>query len=150
MVRYPPVFDRRLDVELVMQARLPRGFEGGLRWAYGAGLPYTKPRGGHTYFDYLLIDARVTADPPAGDDQIAVILGARNAERYPAYLRLDVSVRKTFRKSWGTITPHLDVLNLYDRRNVLFYFYEFDRSPPVRSGISMFPFLPTFGAEVSF
>jgi hypothetical protein len=149
-VRYPPVFDRRVDVELVVQAQLARGFEAGLRWAYGGGLPYTRPRGGHTFFDYMLIDARVVADPPTGEDEIAIILGPRNAERYPAYHRLDVSLRKTFRRSWGTITPHLDVLNVYDRRNVLFYFYEFDRSPPVRSGISMFPFLPTFGAEVSF
>lgn len=34
--------------------------------------------------------------------------------------------------------------------NPLFYFYNFDNSPPTRSGISMFPALPTLGLEVSF
>ena len=53
-------------------------------------------------------------------------------------------------KSWGHITPYLDVLNVYDRKNVLFYFYKFDRTPPTRSGISMFPVLPTIGVEVGF
>jgi hypothetical protein len=34
--------------------------------------------------------------------------------------------------------------------NVLFYFYNFDRTPPTRSGISMFPVLPTIGVDVTF
>jgi hypothetical protein len=78
------------------------------------------------------------------------VLGPRNAERYPGYHRLDLTVRKTIRKSWGTITPYLDIINVYNRKNPLFYFYEYDRTPAVRSGISMFPFLPTLGAEVKF
>ena len=43
-----------------------------------------------------------------------------------------------------------DLVNVYDQRNVLFYFYEYDRSPATRSGVSMFPILPTFGFEVHF
>jgi hypothetical protein len=34
--------------------------------------------------------------------------------------------------------------------NALFYFYNYDRNPPTRSGISMFPVLPTIGIEASF
>jgi hypothetical protein len=37
-----------------------------------------------------------------------------------------------------------------NRSNVLFYFYNFDRTPPTRSGISMFPVLPTVGVEATF
>jgi hypothetical protein len=33
---------------------------------------------------------------------------------------------------------------------VLFYFYNFDQTPPTRSGISMFPVLPTIGLEATF
>jgi hypothetical protein len=44
----------------------------------------------------------------------------------------------------------VDVLNMYNRRNVLFYFYQYSEVPPVRSGVSMFPLLPTFGLEVHF
>jgi hypothetical protein len=32
----------------------------------------------------------------------------------------------------------------------LFYFYNYDASLPTRSGISMFPVLPTLGVEASF
>jgi len=34
--------------------------------------------------------------------------------------------------------------------NVLFYFFSYDKSPPTRSGISMFPVLPSIGIEASF
>src|SRR5690606_17228858 len=84
------------------------------------------------------------------DEQYGVVLGPRNGARYPAYHRLDVSLRRTFTKSWGEITPHVDILNMYNRRNVLFYFYEYEGDPPTRSGISMFPLLPTVGVEVRF
>ncbi len=49
-----------------------------------------------------------------------------------------------------TLTPYVNLLNVYNQRNVLFYFFEYQQSPPVRSGVSMFPVLPTFGLEVRF
>ncbi|MGH7553924.1 MAG: hypothetical protein ACREMQ_12955, partial [Longimicrobiales bacterium] len=150
VVRYPPVFDRRLDIELLLQAQLPGGVEAGVRWNYGSGLPFTRPLAGFSTFRYHLIDRRIGSDTPGDDDPVGVMLGPRNAERYPAYHRLDLSFRRTWHKSWGTLTPYLDMVNVYNRRNVLFYFYELDRSPPVRSGVSMFPFLPTIGVEFSF
>jgi len=61
-----------------------------------------------------------------------------------------MSARRTFTKSWGTVTPHVDVLNVYNRKNVLFYFFEYDKAPAERSGFSMFPLLPTIGAEIRF
>jgi hypothetical protein len=149
--RYAPIFDRRLDVDLVVQALLPRNFELGVRWNHGTGLPYTRPVGAYIYYDYSLRTGLRRPGVPSMDDlDIAVVLGRRNAERYPAYDRLDVGIRRTYRKRWGEITPHLDVLNVLNRRNVLFYFYEYDDTPPTRSGLSMFPLLPTAGLEVRF
>ena len=58
--------------------------------------------------------------------------------------------RKTIDKEWGRVTPYLSVINLYNHKNVLFYFYDFEPDPPTRSGVSMIPFLPTLGVEVSF
>lgn len=148
--RYAPVFDRRLDVDLVVQAMLPRNVELGLRWNLGTGLPYTRPVGAYVFNDYRLYGGRWEQGADGDTARSAIVLGPRNAERYPTYHRLDVGVRKTYTKSWGTLTPHVDLLNLYNRRNVLFYFYQYDQVPPVRSGISMFPFLPTAGVEVRF
>lgn len=150
-VEYAPIFDRRLDIEFTLGASLPWGIEAGMRWNFGSGLPYTRPIGGYTFFQHQAVnDGRRTFDPPADSAQFGVVLGQRNAERYPAYHRLDISLRKGFPKSWGELTPYLDVLNVYNRKNPLFYFYQFDRSPPTRAGISMFPFLPTIGVEARF
>jgi len=59
-------------------------------------------------------------------------------------------MRRTFTFGWGTLTPHLDVLNVYNRRNVLFYFFDYSAATATRSGLSMFPILPTVGVEVTF
>jgi hypothetical protein len=152
-VTYPPIYDRRWDVDLVLQYPLPGGIEGGLRFNFGSSLPYTRPLGAYTLYSYDL-DAGVLQPQSTvedGDPATAVALGDRNAERYPPYHRLDMSFRKDYRRSWGTVRPFLDLLNVYDRRNnVLFYFFDYAADPPIRSGVSMLPFLPTLGVEVRF
>ncbi len=149
IVEYPPIFDRRVDIELALEAALPGGIDAGFRWNYGSGLPYTKPIAGYTMFRYGVIDGRRSFPTSDGAD-LAIVLGPRNAQRYPAYHRLDASFRKTYHKGWGELTPYLDVLNVYNHKNALFYFYQFDKDPPRRAGVSMFPFLPTAGLELRF
>ncbi len=149
-ITYPPIFDRRVDVELVLRYPLPRGIEGGLRASYGSGLPYTRPLGAYQIYDVNVLTGRRGRPSTRDSSEAAVVLGPRNAARYPAYLRLDASLRKTVRKRWGLLSPYLEVLNLTNRKNVLFYFYEYNKNPPIRSGISMFPLLPTVGVEATF
>jgi len=154
-VTYSPIFDRRLDVDLVLRYPMPWGWQGGLRWNVGTGTPYTRAIGSYAHYSpqFVAAGGRLQWSGVAGSrglDGYAVALEGRNASRYPTYHRLDVSFRKPFEKSWGTITPRIDLVNVYDQRNVLFYFYEYDRSPATRSGVSMFPILPTFGFEVHF
>jgi len=155
LIRFPPVFDRRLDLDLVLQFPLPGGLEGGVRWSYGSGLPYTRPEGSYgLYGPRFTADGRLswqgealTADEEA---PVGILLGPRNGVRYPAYHRMDASARKSYRRPWGSVTPYLDILNLYNRRNVLFYFYQYEGEAATRTGLSMFPVLPTFGVEVRF
>jgi hypothetical protein len=152
-VDYSPVFDRRVDLDLVMRFPLPFSWLGGLRWNLATGTPYTRPLGTYAYFRPRFVDrgGRFSWNQDEGDfGRWAVALGGRNAERYPTYHRLDVSARRTFEKSWGSITPHVDVLNVYNRKNVLLYYFDYQDETPRRWGISMFPFLPTIGVEVSF
>jgi hypothetical protein len=153
---YAPIFDRRLDADLVLRYPLPWGWEGGLRWNVGTGTPYTRALGAYASYSPNFVErgGRLEWDGSQSDEDefgnYAVVLEDRNASRYPTYHRLDVSARKTLRKSWGTVVPYVDVLNTYNRRNVLFYFYQYAQEPPVRSGTSMFPLLPTFGVEIHF
>ncbi|MGI9628649.1 MAG: TonB-dependent receptor [Longimicrobiales bacterium] len=148
IVNFPPVFDRRVDVDLVLSRPMPWGTEGGIRWNLGTGLPYTLPLGGFTFYRRRVIeDVGLEPDDDFGD---GVALGPRNGARYPVRHRLDMSFRKPMTKGWGTLTPYLNVINVYNQKNVLFYFFEYDRSPPTRSGISMIPLLPTIGVEITF
>ena len=144
-VEHPAVFDRRLDVDLVLRRELLWEVTGGLRWNFGTGLPYTLPLTDHYTNRQQLIDLKV--EPFSGS---TVLLGPRNGERYPVSHRLDVSFRRTWRKGWGTITPYLNVINVYNRKNVLFYSLAFRMDNTVLDGTSMTPLLPTIGVEVSF
>ena len=157
---YPPVWDRRLDVDLVLSQQVGDGWELGARFNFGSGLQYTRAIGSFAYLDYELgpaggvrplPDDENHEEPGEEEEPLrGVLLGPRNAERYPAYHRLDVSVRRRFEQDWGTLTAYAQILNAYNQRNVLFYFYQMDRDPPTRTGLSMLPVLPTVGLEVSF
>jgi hypothetical protein len=152
-VTFPPIFDRRVNFDLVAQYIASNRFEFGLRWNYGSGLPYTRPLA--QYFAWRHHPLYGRSEPlDIGFERdgipVTVALGPRNRERYPAYHRLDLTIRRTFQRSWGSYVPYLQILNVYNRRNVLFYFFDYDRTPPVRSGFSMFPILPAIGLEVVF
>jgi hypothetical protein len=151
-VTYPPIFDRRMDFDLVLRYPIFGRWEGGLRWNVGSGLPFTQAVGSYVYFSPRFVGSE-RLEWEGGDDEdgaYGVVLGERNATRYPFYHRLDLSLRRTFGRSWGSLTPYLSLLNVYNQRNPLFYFYEYERTPPVRTGVSMFPFLPTIGLEATF
>ncbi|CAN5747417.1 TonB-dependent receptor [soil metagenome] len=150
---FPPIFDRTLDVDVVLRYELPWKLESGFRWNFGSGIPYTRPVAQYQGWQYdIAAGGRFKrSDRGVGEGApLYVVLGERNAERYPAYHRLDATLRRPFAPRWGTITPYLQVLNVYNQRNVLFYFYNYSKTPPTRSGISMFPVLPSVGVEVTF
>jgi len=143
---YPPVFDRRVDIDLVLRRALGWwGVTAGLRANFGSGTPYTPVLGQFDVYRRRLVEGKLYFDEAS-----AVALGARNGARYPARHRIDVSFRKPVEKDWGRLTPYLSIVNLYNRKNVLYYFFDYDAAPPTRSGVSMIPFLPTLGVEVSF
>ena len=145
-ITYPPVFDRRFEVDLSLRRELGWwGLDTGIRLNFGTGLPYTKPLG-----TFHLYRTQFVTGALGVEDDNAVVLGPRNGSRYPARHRLDLSLRKTVTKSWGTITPYMSIINVYNKKNVLFYFFDYQSSPPTRQGVSMIPFLPTVGVEVSF
>ncbi len=145
-VTYPPVYDRLLDIDLVLRRELDWwDLDMGLRANFGTGRPETRPIGDFYEHTLDLVSGKLVFG-----SVIVAIYGDRNQARFPVRHRVDVSFRKVLKKSWGTVTPYLSVLNIYNKKNVLFYWYEYSRSPPKRTGVSMFPILPTFGVEISF
>ena len=73
-----------------------------------------------------------------------------NAERYPAYSRLDISFRWNKRLWGGDIHPFVQLVNLYNRRNVFLYVFDLTNSPGTRETLGQMPFFPTFGVEFKF
>ena len=150
LIEFPSDFDRRFEVDLVVQRRLPWNVDAGLRWNLGTGLPHTRlvP---YSVSRQQIIDLGLDE----GSEDL-VWLGPRNGERYPVRHRLDISLRKVVRKKWGLITPYLNLINVYNRKNVVVYSYgrsyTYMQGPGSRGrrGLALVPFLPTFGVEVSF
>jgi hypothetical protein len=153
-VTYAPVFDREVDVNVVLESRLGAGVEAGLRWNYGSGTPYSRPVGDVLVWETNLFGGGYRVPPPTSTDDPEIprwiVPGRRNAERYPAYHRLDLTLRRPLKKRWGTLTPYFQLLNAYNQKNVLFYFYRYDQTVPTRSGVTMFPVLPAIGVEGTF
>jgi hypothetical protein len=150
---FAPVFDRRVDLDVVGEYLLPGKIEAGMRLNFGTGIPFTRPTAAYVGFETNPIDGGYRVPRPVGENPdvpMFIVPGQRNAQRYPAYSRLDLTFRRTYTHRWGTLTPYLQVLNATNRKNVLFYFYNFDRTPATRSGVSMFPVLPTIGVEATF
>jgi hypothetical protein len=73
-----------------------------------------------------------------------------NGERYPHYSRLDVGFRWEFVWLRGLWRPFVNIVNVYNRRNVFAYVFDYGDVPPTRSGWSQLPILPTVGVEFSW
>lgn len=145
IIEYPPIFDRRLEVDVAIQRDLPWGVEAGLRWNLGTGTPYTAQLARFRKYEQRLTDLRY--------DYAGVrtaLHGPRNAARLPAYHRLDVSFRKTLHRAWGTLSPYISVINLYNRKNVLWRQRHYNHGNLTGTDNHMLPILPTLGVEVSF
>jgi hypothetical protein len=141
---YPPGHDRRHTLNLVAFVPGPLGADVGVRWGYGSPLPYTGFVGEWEHRRYDPTNHRF-------ESWFREPIGARlNGERYPPYSRLDVSLRWDFTK-WGVRwEPYLQVANVYNRKNVFLYFFDYAAAPPTRTGVSQLPILPTFGIEFSW
>ena len=80
------------------------------------------------------------------------IPGNKNSEHYPAYQRIDLRVNKSFIFSNNNVLKvYLDVMNLFNRENILSYSYGYDgfSNPDIKSR-KLFGLLPTLGISYSF
>ncbi len=138
---YPPKYDRIHDLDLVVNYNLSR------RWLitgvfnYATGQAYTEPLG----------RAAVINDPFATGRRDYLIVGNVNASRLPAYHRFDVSISRRGRFfGIGDSELQLQIINLYSRRNIWFYTFDFEENPVRREKIQLLPILPSINYTVYF
>ncbi len=146
---YYASFDRRHSVSLIGSYQLGAAAAGSPGWNLsfrfnlGSGLPYTGAIG--RYRHYRL--------DPFWDDyrfRWVEVGGEKNSLRYPVYHRLDLNIAKNFRLSFGELALTFQIINLYNQKNVFFYYYDYRTEPPIRRTESMIPLIGAISLELSF
>lgn len=142
---YPPVFDRRHNLNFVATYQLGKKneWEFGARWNFGSGFPFTLTQGFYTSFDF---DDGVGTDVLTGNPDLGIVYAdERNGGRLPYYHRLDLSVKRVFRFSkYSNLEVTASCTNAYDRENIFY----FDRVRYTR--VDQLPIMPALSLTYQF
>ncbi len=146
-VEFMPRFHRPhiLDASLVT----PLGRRGQLsaRFQWASGQPFTPAVSQAPRMEY---DAASDTWRNVGS---ITVYGEHNSGRLPAYRRLDVSVKRSWRPGFlggGTLTPYFQVINALGARNVLYATPEWGENGPQLEYGPQLPVIPSFGFEWTF
>ena len=139
---YPFKYDRPLDFSFVLNHKFKKNTTLSLTWSYGTGYPIT---------------LAVESYNINGED--IFVYDKMNSYRMRDYHRLDLAANFPKKTKWGERTWSISVLNVYNRKNPYYYFYErrlpgsFFSSPKGQLGLyqrSLFGILPTLSYSFKF
>lgn len=139
---YPPKYDRTHDLNITLNYELGRSWRLTSIFTYATGQAYTKPAAQYRFYDY-----------PFGSQDIDALVSPFNGSRLPAYHRLDLGFSKLGRFfGFGDYELQLQVLNTYMRKNIWFYFYDFNDDGSVdREDVPQIPVaIPNISLTVTF
>jgi outer membrane cobalamin receptor len=137
---FPPVYDRRNDLNLVLTYKLSD------RWTIGSTFVYA------TGQSYSQTTALYNAGEPDYDGKLITVQGSKNGLRLEPYHRLDVAASYAFSlfSDERNATLNIDVYNIYNHRNVWFRRVDTEQDPPIIEDVRLLPVLPTFSIQVKF
>ena len=142
---YPPVFDRRHNVNLVGTYQMGKKdeWEFGARFNFGSGFPFTLTQGFYSNYNFGDI---LNTDVYGGNPDYGIVYDStRNGGRLPYYHRLDISLKRTFEfGKHGKAEITASCTNVYDRPNIFY----FDRVRYTR--INQLPILPSLSFTVQW
>jgi hypothetical protein len=140
---YPTHFERRHNVNFLVNYLVGRNLELGFRWNYGAGFPFTLTQGFYGQQDVL---GGVDSDVLTNNPDLGIIYSEdRNSGQLPDYSRIDISLKKTFEFSKHMrLELVASVTNVLDRENIFY----FDRV--TYSRVDQLPILPSLAATMHF
>ena len=131
-------FDQTHVATLAASYNLTPTWEFGMKWQYRTGNPYTP-----------VVDANRIPDPRNfGRIIYTPIYGEKNSERLPSYHRLDIRISKVFQFNSWDLGIFIELLNAYNRKNLLDYRYEDDYK--TKSPINQLPIIPYLGITAAF
>jgi len=140
---YFPFYDRRHNLNLLGGYSFPRGFRLSGRVAFYSGNPYTQPIGRYRYWYWRYRYEK-------WHFFWSEIPGEKNNARYPPYLRIDLGLEKEWKVKNTNLITRLEIINLLNRKNLLFYYYDYEKDPPVKKGFYMLPIFPSLSFEWHF
>ncbi len=159
-VTHPFAYDRPHTLRAVAEARVGARWTLGASFRYGTGFPHTTPTGHEAVVvEHAGGDAAILTHSETGAVRFRPRFGGpeeRYTGRLPAYHRLDLRLTRAFDGLGRGGRLYLDVLNVYNRRNVLAYQYAAVVDPgevrPVvyQQALYMLPLVPSLGFSVSF
>ena len=145
---YWPGHDRRHNVNLVGTWRAGRKYTFGARLGVASGTPFTDIVGQVIRRSYDPATHQYGTGGIAGERE--PLGGPRNAQRYPLFQRLDLSVSRAGTWRGMQLVPYFSLVNAYNARNVFIYTFDYTRNPPTREASSQFPLLPSLGLTIGF
>jgi outer membrane receptor for ferrienterochelin and colicin len=127
-------YDRRHNLTLMAAHQLTRHWRLGVKFQFASGNPYTPVTGStNAYGEWFAVE------------------GEKNTARFPDYHSLDIRLDRTFRFTNWTMNIYLEIWNLYNRENVLDYYYVFEADgTPIQKSAADFPRMPMLGISVQF
>ncbi len=133
-------FDQTHVATLAASYNLTPTWEIGAKWQYRTGNPYTPLNTQNP--------STVEFDPRNGETIYIPNYLETNSARLPAYHRLDLRVSKTFRFSNWKLGFFVELLNAYNRKNLLNFNYNDDYTE--KEKINQFPIIPYLGITAEF
>ncbi len=142
---YPPIFDRRHNVNLVANYLFgeKKDLELSIRWNFGSGLPFTPTAG---FYQGESFSGGVTTDyTTTNPSEISTLLGSFNSARMPTYHRLDITAKKRWElKNKNQMEAIVGITNVYDRDNIFYV------NRVTSEKIYQLPILPSIGFSYRF
>ena len=140
---HPLRWDKTFNFSFNVFYRIFWGIETGLRFVYTTGDPYTGVAGRYRFF-YPPIPGHYS------DEHWEEIESSPYSLRFPPYHRFDISFTRNFSIKGIKGEFSLNIINVYNRKNVLMYYYDYDTEPPQRKTIYQLPIVPSFEIRIYF
>jgi len=143
---YYPRYDRRNDISFVLSYRFSDAFSIGATWMFGTGQHISVATGEYQFTDI----------GPNGNTNFNFDYDQRNSHQLPNYHKLDISFNYKFMWNDLPFETYLAIFNVYNHDNPFAVYPSKVNSSgnvlssPVLKQITLFPFLPTVGINVSF
>ncbi len=129
--------DQTHEVKLVNTYKW-RNWNFAATWVYATGKPYTGPTGGYSL---TLLN---------GNEKSYISIGDKNAERLPAYHRLDLSATYEFKIGTAPVSIGCSIFNAYDRENVWYKEFNIDSTNDVytETNVNFIGFTPSLFVSI--